>query len=999
MSFGSILNGASVWSPGGRFLCNRTRAVLAVVLFSTSLHALNPTQRITQYAHSSWTRKEGQVPSSVFAVAQTTDGNLWVGTEVGLWRFDGQHFQPANVPGVANSVFSLASAADGSLWIGSENSVHRWANGRVKTYETRRNAPFAGPNSILVASDRMVWVGTISTNAGALCRVDANDLQCFSQIDPVLGHAISSLFEDRSHNLWATGIGGLCQWRPESGCTHLYGPEARSAYITEDLQRRIWLSDRTEGGLKYLANGKVVRFPLHDKELKIRPGPLLCDRDGGLWIGTIGQGLLHLWKGRIDRFTAHEGLSHDTVRRLFEDREGNIWVATDGGVDRFRDYAVSLITTVEGLSSDTVFSLASIGGEVWIATGGGVDRIQDSNIRAYDTSNGLPSDSVWTVGSDSNGKVLVGTSEGLAFFENGNFARELDRSPPIKMQAATPGKGESLWISDTKRGLFRLHEHQIVPVAPLSEFKNEVARVLEADNSDGGVWLGLATGVAYFKPGALTRRFLVNGPVTDLHLAADGALWIASEHGLSRLQNGKIEAMTQTGGLPCQAVHAMVEDDSGALWLNTACGLVRIGAQELAAWSADSRKRINPRIFGQYDGMPVSQRQNGYARRAAKSKDGRLWFVTLSGVAVVDPNHLPENPVPPPVFIDQITADRRPAGTTSVVLPPLTRDLEIDYEALSFVAPEKVAYRYRLDGYDEDWKEASPGGRQAIYTNLGPAHYRFHVIACNNDGVWNTTGAAVDFEIAPAYYQTKWFDALCVAVLGLLLFAAHRLRIRFIRNRIKLRFEVTYAERTRISRDLHDTLLQNLAGFALQLDGLSKVVKAPLTAKDRITDLRRQLEEWQRDARLTISNVRLPVSTGDDLAEDLRNTGSSLTMGKPINFRLDVKGRKRPLPRMIEQELSSIAIEAIRNAVRHSGAAQIHVSIVYNWKQLTLRIKDDGRGFDLEQGSLKPDHWGLTSMRERAQKIGAELELNTSPGHGTEIVITASLKNRAGAEL
>ncbi|HLJ44371.1 MAG TPA: two-component regulator propeller domain-containing protein [Bryobacteraceae bacterium] len=986
----------------GGFRGIRTYAVLTAILVPGCAFALDPTHRITQYAHSAWTVRDGQLPGGVTAIAQTADGNLWVGTEFGLRRFDGQSFQLAETPEgrplLDSPVFSMAAHPDGGIWIGTSNSVVHLANHHVKTYETMNRPPFAAPAQILVASDGKVWVGTTAFNSGGLCQIEENDLRCFSSTDPVLGKAIFSIFEDRKHDLWAAGRGGLCEWKPGTGCFHLYGPDAESESIAEDLNGRTWLADRTEGGLKCLANGRAVVYPLRGLGGKIRPASLLFDRDGGLWVGTFGQGLLHLSEGRIDTYTSGEGLSHDMVRRLFEDREGNVWVATDGGLDRFRDYSVTRITKREGLSSDTATSVSSIGGETWVATIEGLNRIQSSGIRVYDKSAGLPSNSVLTLVADGSGRILAGTLSGMAYLEEDRFVPlNVERSSPTRMIAAAQGQDDCLWISDQDRGLLHLCDRKVVDVTPWSSFNNEEAVVIEPDRRSGALWLGLSKGgVAHFKPGSAIHTFPTKGIVKDLHLAADGGLFIATDHGFSRLLKGRLDPFTKGNGLPCEAVHAMVEDDNGALWLNTECGLVRIDHEEMAAWVADPGKRIHVRVYDQSDGMHLSREANGYARRAAKSKDGRLWFATLNGVAVVDPKHLPENRLKPPVVIDRIMADRRPFGTNHATLPPLTRDLEIGYEALSFVAPEKVRYRYRLDGYDTDWKD-DRGRRQAVYTNLGPKTYRFQVIACNNDGVWNNVGAAIEFSIAPAFYQTLWFQSLCAAAFLMALFAAYRLRVRVLQNRITLRYKGVLDERTRISRELHDTLLQNIAGFALQLGGLAKTVTAPDGARDHLHDLRQQAEEWLRDARQTVVDIRLPISTGESLVVELRKMGQVLTTGKPLQFHMEVKGRERDANEQVQEQLVRIAQEAIRNAVRHSFAKEIRLDVAYlRWKRVRVRIRDDGQGFNLHEGQCKQNHLGLASIRERAAKLGAELKISTAPGCGTNIEIIASLTKSKG---
>jgi signal transduction histidine kinase len=547
-------------------------------------------------------------------------------------------------------------------------------------------------------------------------------------------------------------------------------------------------------------------------------------------------------------------------------------------------------------------------------------------------------------------------------------------------------------MSDPEHGLIRVKDAQVAGVVPWSQFENKQASALEADLNDGGLWLGFAQGgIAYYKPGGpprwyLTADGLTPGAVTDLHLTRDGTLWIATQGGLSRLRQGNVATLTSTNGLPCNRIHAIVEDDSGALWLNTACGLVRVDASELSGWSANPQRKVKVKTYDASDGMRTRPTPTGYFRRAAKSKDGRLWFAVFDGVAVIDPKHLPENRLRPPVQIEQITAGHTANSNNShLELPPLTKELQIDYTALSFAAPEKVRFRYRLEGFDKEWTDAG-ARRQAEYTNLPPKHYQFRVIASNNDGVWNETGASVEFSIQPAYYQTNWFRLAFIAGFAQLLWSLHGIRLRRMAAQLNVRFEERLAERTRIAGEMHDTLLQNISGFALQLDGLSKTVSAPV--RDRLHDLREQAEQCLREAREFVWDLRSPAVEEKDLSAALRGAGEDIIAGRQVQFHMTVTGDRRPAPARLQEQLLRIVQEATRNAVRHGHATEINMDVAYlDADLIRVQMRDDGQGFDLKEASGKLGHWGLTIMRERARKIGAELKISTAPGHGTEIEI------------
>jgi len=976
-------------------------AVAVVLLFSGPLSALEPTHSITEYAHTAWTGQHSQLTGSVFALAQTPDGNLWVGTEFGLFRFDGVRFlswrSPPGKHLLSEYIYALAAGRDGSLWIGTRGGLSRCKGDQLQHYPLSKTSAGTGVTSILVDRGGTPWVGTAGYNSGGLCRVERDLLRCYGNNDGLPGFALS-LLEDRVGNLWVGGL-GLSRWKPgASRIEPSYGPLGMIYSIAEDHQGEIWVSTSRKGGVKHLVAGKFVpyRFPAGQK---IQPGALLSDRDGGLWIGTKGQGLVHLYEGRMDRFTQADGLSNDYVRSLFEDREGNIWAATDGGLDRFRDLPITTISKREGLSQNTVGSVfASKDGGVWVGTAGGLNRLQDGKISRYDKHDGLPSDSIMAIFEEQGGRLWVDSRMGLAYSQQGRF-HALDHSLATNIRlitAAAEDRDRCVWLSDPEQGLIRMWDRHVAEVVPWSQFENRQAWALEPDPDDGGLWLGFAQGgIAYYKSGRAIRWYtaaagLGQGAVTDLHFARDGTLWIATEQGLSRLLNGHIATLTTVNGLPCDRIHGMVEDDNGALWLNTACGLVRVAASDLSGWSASPQSRVPVRIYNADDGMRTHPTPVGYFRSAAKSKDGRLWFAVFDGVAVIDPLRLAENRLPPPVQIEQITAGQTAYPIHSrLELPPLTKELEIDYTALSFTDPDRVRFHYRLEGFDKDWVDAG-ARRQAVYTNLPPERYRFRVIACNNDGVWNESGASFEFSIQPAFFQTNWFRFVCATGLALLLWGLHGLRLRRMAAQMNIRFEERLAERTRIAREIHDSLLQNLAGFGLQLDGLSKTVSAP--ARDRLRELRQQAEQCLREAREFVWDLRSPALEEKDLFAALREAGEEVITGKPIQFHTTVSGDCRPATPKLQQQLRRIVQEATRNAVRHSQAREINMDVAYldtGWMRVQMR--DDGHGFDLEKASGKMGHWGLAIMRERALQIGAELRISTAPGRGTEIEIVVPI--------
>lgn len=976
-------------------------AFLGLLWAAGPLSALEPNQSIAQYAHNVWTRENGLPPAGIRAMAQTSDGWLWIGTDAGLVRFDGVRFQPWKPPSkqqlISDYINALAPARDGGLWIGSREGLSHWRDATLQNYQTNQGA--AGPNVEAVLVDRAgtVWVGTVGYRTGALCRVEDNRLRCYGAADGLATQGVLSLFEDRRGDLWVGGL-GLGRWKPGMPRIQpLLDPRGETYSIAEDREGAIWAAG---SGLNRFSGDRMVPYPLFAANQKLQPRVLLVDRDGALWIGTWGQGLIRLYKGQIDRFTRVDGLSDDIVNCLFQDREGNIWAGTEGGLDRFREFTVTTISEREGLSHGKVTSvMAAKDGGIWSGTSGGLDRIENRGIVPYTQQSGLPSDAITGTFEEQNGRLWVSTDTGLAYSDGARFrSLHLPFRLRIWFAAAAEDRDHCVWLSVPEHGLIRFRDAHVAEVVPWSLFNNREARALEPDLQDGGLWLGFAAGgIAYYKPGQPVRWYLTAGPlagetVADLHRMRDGSLWIATARGVGRLLNGSLSTLTTANGLPCDRIHSIVEDDKGALWLNTACGLVHISGADLTKWSASPRTNVPVRVYDAGDGMRSWPKPMGYFRRAAKSSDGRLWFAVLGGIAVVNPDHLPENRIPPPVSIERITAGRTAYSIDpNRRLPALTKELSIDYTALSFVAPGRVRFRYRLDGFDKEWNDDN-GRRQAVYTNLPPKHYTFRVIACNDNGVWNNQGAFTDFSIDPAYYQTNWFRSLGLGGFAILLWSVYRLRLRKMEAVLALRFQERIAERTRIAREMHDTLLQNISGLALQLQGLAKMPTLPASAKDRLYQIRKEAEGCLREAREFLWELRSPALEERDIAETLREAGEELVSGVPVQFHTTVQGDRFSAPVKLQQQLLRIIQEATRNAIRYSRANEIEMRITYLGRDsIRVQLRDDGCGFDTEQAALKSGHWGLKTMRERANQIGAELKISSSPGHGTELEIVAPI--------
>jgi signal transduction histidine kinase len=582
----------------------------------------------------------------------------------------------------------------------------------------------------------------------------------------------------------------------------------------------------------------------------------------------------------------------------------------------------------------------------------------------------------------------------LSIYQRGKFSqiKRQNGNPVGVVMGVTEDSENNIWVEThgPPAMLIRIQNLKVreeFPAPPMPP-----ARKLVADPKSG-IWLGLVNGdLARFRSGKTeTFPFSSHSDSRVLALTApsDGSILGATAFGVIGWKNGKQQILTVRNGLPCDGIDALISDNQGDLWLHAECGLIEIAHDEVQRWWEQPESKLKVRVFDASDGV---QSGVGHFNTSARTQDGRLWFANGTLLQMIDPAHMAGNTVAPPVHVDLIIADRKSySPQEGLSLPPLTRDLEIDYTALSFVLPRKVFFRYMLDGHDTRWEE--PGTRrQAFYNDLRPGHYRFRVIACNNDGVWNEVGATLEFNILPAFYQTKWFVLFCVAATACLAWMAYRYRVRQVTGRLDMQFKERLSERTRIARELHDTLLQSFQGLTLHFQRARNLL--PDRAAEAIQTLDKALDGAEQaivEGRDAIHDLRSLAPAAQGLAEEITALGEELiaedTNKDPAQFRVVIEGSVRVLHPNVHLDISRIAREALRNAFIHSQGRLIETEITYSDKLFRLRIRDDGKGLDpnvRDQGE-RTGHWGLRGMRERAERLGGELDLWSEPGAGTEV--------------
>jgi signal transduction histidine kinase/ligand-binding sensor domain-containing protein len=1025
--------------------------------FSPSARALDSSQHITQYAHRTWTIREGFTKGPVFAITQTTDGYLWLGTALGLVRFDGVRAVPWVPPDGARlpspDVASLLTAHDGALWIGTLRGLVAWKSGRATEYEQ-----LAGLDVLALSEDPdgTVWAAGYSFDSnGKLCSIRLNQVHC--DADVRLGHGALGLYFDRRGTLWVATAGGLWRWAP--GTPQLYPIASGDYHVTfaEDSSGSLLIPDL--GRVLRLNAGALETAYTYPSQLRnARGARALRDRDGVAWIGTISHGLIRVHGRTRETLASADGLTGDTIFAMFEDREGSLWVATDKGLDRFSATSAVTFSEREGLASPVFSLVAARDGSIWTSSGipGRISRIQDGQVTLYrapnapskpnssgiardsgeETIRDLPQFGMASLFQDAHGRIsAVGSGIG-GYFQDRRFIpiRDMPRGT-IYAVAVADGPASDVWISNSDHGLVHLFYDRVQEVIPWSVLgDNGLGTSLAIDPKDESIWIGFSKGgITDLGRDHLQRSFtasdgLGHGRVSDLRFDGDGALWVATDGGLSRFKDGHWDTITANDGLPCNRLFWSVRLHDRSLWLYGECGLIHIASAELEAWIARKASKIRSTLLDAADGVSIfsGDLSQSISPKMAISEDGSIWFRTFDGLSLIRPHHIERNPIAPPVHIERMTADgvasdlskdlRLPAqnrdlaieytalttygtnltSSVSLRLPAQVRDLKIDYTALSFVAPEKVLFRYKLEGWDREWQDAGTR-RQAFYSNLPPRDYRFRVTASNNSGVWNEQGAALDFSVAPAYWQTNWFRAVCLLALLGFLWAVYRLRLWQLRRAFNMTLQARLIERTRVARELHDTMLQSFQGVLLRFRTVRTLLPTRLREAEQTLDSAiEQTRAAIREGRDAVQGLRSSAVEAEDFVEGLKALGeklaSDLAHARAPALTLKIEGIPRGLRPVVCEEIHRIASEAMRNAYRHAEASRIEVELDFGVRRFELRVRDDGKGVnpDFLTGTGPPGHFGLSGMRERAGEVGGKMSIWSAPGSGTELQFSLS---------
>ncbi|MBI2838254.1 MAG: response regulator [Acidobacteria bacterium] len=767
-----------------------------VLALSSGLLALDPRKAITEHVHDVWGPEDGLPSASVTAALQTRDGYLWFGTEEGLVRFDGVSFtvfDTKNTNAITrNYIHALHEDREGVLWIGTHGGgLVRFKDGTFAAFTTKDGLPSDNARSLCEDRSGSLWIGTPS---GISCLKDGRFTN-YGAKEGLSDEFVRTIIQDRAGTLWVGTRGGLNKLR-EGTFTVLTTEQGMSSNsigpICEDREGTLWIGT-TGSGLNRFKDGTFRVFSSKDGLPNDNITSIYQDADGNIWVGTLGGGLIRYNNGRIETFAAKDGLSSDEIQSMCEDREGSLWIGTiAGGLNRLKDSSFVSYSKREGLSNDAVWSVCEgRDGSLWIGTnGGGLNRFKDGVFSAYTTKDGLREDVVWSVCEGRNGCVWAGTTNGLSCLKDGRITSYTTKDGLSNnwVSSLLEDREGTLWIGTGGGGLSRFVDGKISPYTTKGRLDTEHVTSL-CEDPDGSLWVGgWISGVTRIKKGEITSFTTKNGLSSDtvraLYADKEGTLWIGTlGGGLNRLKNGRVTRCARRDGLYDDTQFGILDDDLGNLWMSCNKGIFSVSKRELDLFADGKIGSISSKVYGRADGMRSTECNGGVHPAGWRSRDRRLWFPTLKGLVVVDPDHMKTNRLRPPVIVEQFLADGQPVREMSDArVVPGVKNLEIHYTALSFLSPERVRFKYKLEGFDKGWVETG-SRRVAYYTNMPPGRYKFRVIACNNDGLWNEQGGMLDFTLLPHIWQTRWFVALCGLLLGGVILSAYRVRVARLRER------------------------------------------------------------------------------------------------------------------------------------------------------------------------------------------------------------------------
>jgi signal transduction histidine kinase/ligand-binding sensor domain-containing protein len=977
---------------------------LLAIFAAGSVWAIDPHRSLHQLVHTSWRVAEG-APTSVWAMAQTLDGYLWLGTGSGLYRFDGVRFEPFRTPNedkLGQDIVSLLALHNGDVWIGYQHggaSVLR--NGKLTNYS--EGLP-KGPIFLKVDAQGQIWaVAKDLFSNGGLAKFSNG---VWKTVGPQLGvpnEAIDRLLLDKSGVFWLATKSRLMFLRPRGNRFVETGIAlAKSGEPAIGQDGRLWLPDG-HGGARPIAAPFSVKHRSIKTTAPAGSNPLpvgrsmMFDRDGALWIARSAHGLLRvpypapglsaaMTRPVLDTFGLLDGLSSDFTSAVMEDAQGSIWVGTNLGIDRFRAGDVVAEEAIPQTSIDGYQAAIGQDGALYIAGGDTLFRVSgDGSLQRLHSIGDTSS-----ICTRRDGSVLLTAESGLSRWGGSRLIPVgVPTSPPrgnvVSCQEDSSGR---LWIAVMNKGIFRQDRSTWRHLPSFVPESRATPNMMVAD-PDGGMWLFYEGSPLILVKDGVVRTFSpregLNVGSVDVVFASGHDVLVSGDQGLARLEGNRFRMLRSQNGEPLSRATGIVETAAGDTWFNSLDGIVKVSTGDLREAFGHPGGKLAMKILDFQDGLPGLAQQDSYSQTALAGPQGKLWFITSHGMAWVDPRHPIPDARPPPVLIQSLRAN----GTDYPMVPGLKlpqniSNLQIVYTSPSLSVPEKLKFRYRLDGVDKHWIDVG-ARRQAFYTSLPPGRYSFHVMTANKDEAWSPSETAFAFRIQPTLTQTNLFKAFCLIVLLAMLGAVYVFTLRQMSNRIRGRLQERLGERERIARELHDTLLQGFQGLMLRFQSVAERIPSDQPLRDVIEDALDRADKVLVEGRDRIVNLR--AEDPRELSQALLDAGERSKAGFAVEFRVVVEGAPRELHPLVREEVSRIGDEAISNAFRHASASLVEAVIVYERNALRVCIRDNGVGIDpvvLASGG-RSKHFGLSGMHERAARIRAKLEVSSHRRAGTEV--------------
>lgn len=965
--------------------------IAALVLFSLGQagFGLDPGRRLSQYVVDAWGPGRGFVGGEVFAIAQSADGYLWIGTERGLVRFDGYQFtlfqQPILEEPPTGPVRGLVLDGRGDLWIRLEGA-------RSLLY---RNGKFEDASAV-VDLDDMTFTASAADGRGGLLLAGLGD-RTLRYHD---GHLTAVIGADRNPgtviSLAATRDGETWLGTQDNGLFRAHdGSSARVSLASGETKVNALLPAKN-GGL-WIGTDRGVEF--WDKSTVSVPRStavlrrfavfaLLLDHDSNVWLGT-NRGLV-----RITPTGAVSVAAGKPVTALFEDRDGDLWFGGSDGITRLRDGTFTTYSTADGLPSDHIGPIyADTQGRIWLAPiSGGLYWMRDGKVTPL-RADGLDHDVVYSI-DGGNGQICIGrqrggltvlTPHGDAFAAH-TYTKRDGLAENTVYAVRCDGKG-AIWAGTVSAGVSRLSDRRFKTYSQKDGLASNTVNAILTDT--GTVWVATVNGLSRWN-GAGWRTYsnqdgLPSSNVGTIFEDSEHVIWIATPSGLALMKDGVIEAPRNLPEALREQVFGIAEDGLGALWMTTSDHVLQVNRERLLAGTLTA---TDVQSYGIEDGLEGEQ---GTARNRSVVADapGRIWMSLNQGLSVADPEITANNAVPVAVRLQSISADGRQMNLLQGLrFTPGTQSVTINFDATNLSEPDRIRFRYKLDGSDRGWSD-TVASRQVDYSNLSPGDYRFRVVASDSKGLWNGPETEVSFAIEPALYQTLWFRILGVMALALAGFALYRLRLHQVTRQLDLRFQDRLAERTRIAQDLHDTLLQGVLSASLQLDLAEERLPDNSPAKPLVRRVLHLMNTVTEEGRNALRGLRTGEAENSSLENAFARIHQELAVSDRVDYRVTAGAGSRPLRPVVRDEVYRIGREALINAFRHANATTIEVEVEYSGKCLRVVVRDDGKGLDPEMLQAgRENHWGLAGMRERSERIGASLRLKSRSGAGTEMDLT-----------